>query len=38
LHSYRRPGRYRITVTVVDRAGNQTRVVRRVKIAGPKGH
>ena len=32
-HAYRRPGRYRITVTVADRAGNQTTVVRHVKIA-----
>jgi PKD domain len=31
-HVYRRPGRYKITVTVADRAGNQTTVVRRVKI------
>ena len=31
-HVYRRPGRYTITVTVVDRAGNQTTVVRHVKI------
>jgi hypothetical protein len=39
VHAYRRPGRYRITVTVADRAGNQTRVARTVKIAGPpKGH
>ncbi len=36
LHSYRRPGHYRITVTVTDRAGNQTRIVRRVKIAKAK--
>jgi hypothetical protein len=32
-HSYRRPGRYRVTVIATDRAGNQARVVRRVKIA-----
>jgi hypothetical protein len=32
-HSYRRPGRYRVTVIATDRAGNQTRVLRRVKIA-----
>ena len=32
-HAYRRAGRYKITVTVADRAGNQTTVVRRVKIA-----
>ncbi|MGH2885172.1 MAG: PKD domain-containing protein, partial [Solirubrobacteraceae bacterium] len=36
-HVYRRPGRYKITVTVADRAGNQTTVVRHVKInAGGK--
>ncbi len=33
-HAYRRPGRYAITVTVYDRAGNKTTVVRHVKI-GP---
>jgi hypothetical protein len=39
VHSYRRPGRYRITVTVADRAGNQAQVVRPVKIAkAKKGH
>ena len=31
-HVYRRAGHYTITVTVVDRAGNQTKVVRHVKI------
>jgi hypothetical protein len=31
-HAYRRPGRYTITVTVVDRAGNQTKVARHVTI------
>ena len=31
-HAYRRAGRYTITVTVFDRAGNQTKVVRQVKI------
>ncbi len=31
-HAYRRPGRYTITVTVFDRAGNQRTVVRHVKI------
>jgi hypothetical protein len=31
-HAYRRAGRYTITVTVVDRAGNQTKVVRHVTI------
>lgn len=34
VHAYKRPGRYRITVIVADRAGNQTRVVRAVKITG----
>ena len=45
VHSYRRPGRYAITVIVADRAGNQTKVVRRLKLnkagqnAGPgKAH
>ena len=32
-HAYRRPGRYKITVTVADRVGNQTTVVRHVMIA-----
>lgn len=32
IHVYRRAGRYEITVTVADRAGNQTIVVRHVKI------
>jgi len=31
-HVYRRPGRFKITVTVADRAGNQKTVVRHVKI------
>jgi hypothetical protein len=31
-HAYARPGRYRITATVTDRAGNVTRVVESVKI------
>ena len=31
-HVFRRAGRYRITITVADRAGNQTTVVRHVKI------
>ena len=36
-HVYRRPGHYKLTVTVADRAGNQTTVVRHVKInAGGK--
>ena len=32
VHAYRRRGRYKITVTVADRARNQTTVARRVKI------
>jgi hypothetical protein len=31
-HAYRRHGRYKIAVTVADRAGNQTTVVRHLKI------
>jgi PKD domain len=36
-HAYRRPGRYAITVTVFDRAGNKQTVVRHVKIAAARG-
>ncbi len=32
LHAYRRPGRYRIKVTVTDRAGNATTVSKVVRI------
>ena len=32
-HIYRRAGRYTITVTVADHAGNQTKVVRHLKIS-----
>jgi len=32
-HRYARAGRYRITITVFDRAGNRTTEVRRIKIA-----
>jgi hypothetical protein len=35
VHSYRRRGRYRITVTALDRAGNRTSAMRRVKIVKP---
>ena len=35
LHSYRRAGRYKVTVTVADRAGNQTKVIRRLQIKKP---
>ncbi len=31
-HVYRRAGRYTVTVTVTDRAGNETKVVRHVNI------
>jgi hypothetical protein len=34
-HAYRRKGRFRITVTVVDRAGNVTRSIIVVKIPSP---
>jgi hypothetical protein len=34
-HSYRRQGRDKITITVLDRAGNRTSTVKRVKIAKP---
>ncbi|HYB25761.1 MAG TPA: hypothetical protein VEF89_04030 [Solirubrobacteraceae bacterium] len=33
VHAYRRPGRYKITVLVTDRAGNSTKVVKLVRIA-----
>jgi hypothetical protein len=36
VHSYRRAGRYKITITVLDRAGNRTSAVKRVKIAKPR--
>jgi hypothetical protein len=36
-HVYRRAGRYTITVTVTDRAGNETKVVRHVKIRSSAG-
>jgi hypothetical protein len=36
-HAYRRAGRYKITVTVADRAGNQTTVARHVKISVSAG-
>jgi hypothetical protein len=35
VHSYRRPGHYKITVIVLDHAGNRASAVRRVKIAKP---
>jgi hypothetical protein len=34
FHVYARPGRYKMTVTVKDRAGNTTTVVKRLKISG----
>jgi hypothetical protein len=33
VHAYARPGRYRLTVTVSDRAGNSTTLARRLRIA-----
>jgi hypothetical protein len=36
FHAYRRPGRYRVTVEVADRAGNVTRVITHVKVTTPK--
>jgi PKD domain len=36
VHVYRRGGRYKITVTAADRAGNQTTVAHRIKISKPK--
>jgi hypothetical protein len=39
IHTYRRSGRYRITVLVSDRAGNLTRLVSKLKVVKtpPKG-
>jgi hypothetical protein len=34
-HAYRRAGRYRITVVVVDHAGNTTAVVLPIKVVAP---
>ncbi len=34
-HAYRRAGRYRITVVAVDRAGNTTTAVLRIKVTAP---
>lgn len=34
-HIYKRPGRYRITVIVVDRAGNRTQVTLLIKVTAP---
>lgn len=36
VHRYRRAARHVVTVTIVDRAGNKSTVVRKVKIAKPK--
>lgn len=35
-HAYARPGRYRLTVTVTDRAGNRTTLTRVLQIAARK--
>ncbi len=34
-HVYRRAGSYRITIVIADKAGNQTTIAQRVKIAKP---
>jgi len=34
-HAYRRPGRYRITIVIVDKAGNPRTLVRRLDIKKP---
>lgn len=34
-HVYRRPGHYAVTLTVTDRAGNVTRIVKLVKVVRP---
>lgn len=36
-HAYRRPGRYKITVTVSDRAGNVHRIKRMIRILAGSG-
>ncbi len=36
-HAYRRPGRYKVTVAVEDRAGNKKTIVRLLKIAKAGG-
>ncbi|MGZ4255003.1 MAG: PKD domain-containing protein [Solirubrobacteraceae bacterium] len=39
FHTYLKPGRYRVTVTVTDRAGNTTRTITTVKVKPkPKPH
>lgn len=35
IHRYRRPGRYKITLLVTDKAGNATRVLRLVTVVKP---
>jgi hypothetical protein len=37
-HVYRRPGRYRVTIVIVDKAGNQRTLVRRLEIKKPAKH
>jgi hypothetical protein len=31
-HSYRLPGRYRVTIVVIDKTGNRRTVIKRLKI------
>jgi hypothetical protein len=37
IHVYTRSGTYRLTVTITDRAGNRTVLIRRLKIRGRRG-
>jgi hypothetical protein len=36
MHSYKRPGRYTLTIVVTDRAGNVSRAQAQIKITKPK--
>lgn len=35
-HTYKRPGRYRVTVTVADKAGNRTVVTKKIRVLPKK--
>ena len=37
-HAYARPGRYRVRIVVLDRAGNRATTVQRLRIAKPPRH